>query len=115
MTIEEKARAYIQHEVLWRLDEADEDTNFIISLVEDAYKEGYTQALKDNPILQDINEGKVLIVDKGWLAEHDRQMIDKACEWLQEHLFCTVKTDVDNIIDVCSRDVFLDNFKKAME
>jgi len=38
------------------------------------------------PLLDDLLNGRAMIVDTNWLEKHDKQMLDKACEWLQERL-----------------------------
>lgn len=50
MDIEEKANAYIQHAVNWRLQGCDDDdANFIQALCHDAYIAGYRQAISILP------------------------------------------------------------------
>lgn len=71
----------------------------------DGYEEGYTQALIDNPILQDIKEGKVLIVDKGWSEQHDKQMIDNA-----SFAFCVASRCINRVNTSCRK-----NCKKLEE
>lgn len=84
MTIEEKAKEATRNEFDCELCESFKDCIYgkgdnkpaYQDCIASIWEEGYIQALKDNPILQDIKEGKVLIVDKGWLAEHDKQVRD---------------------------------------
>lgn len=43
------------------------------------------------------------------------ELINKSCEWLDKNLYATVKTNYENIVNVESRQVLVERYKKAMK
>lgn len=63
-----------------------------------------------------IYEGTDEEVNVSDIVEYTKkEMIEKACEWLNDSLYPTVKTNFDNIVDVQSTQEFVMLFRKTME
>jgi len=58
------------------------------------------------PLLDDLLNGRAMIVDTNWLEKHDKQMIDKACKLVGSYF------DGGNGME---RDYWVSRFRKAME